>query len=261
MTRQAAAEILSQQRLSLSPTTLDAAQRPKREEDAYALQDAVNGALTGTRLGAVVGHKIGCTTPVMQEFLGIPSPCAGKVFSETVFRGSAAVSRAQYRKLGVECEIVVEIGKDIEPGRQAYTRQSVAAHVEAVMAGIEIVDDRYDDYRALGAYTLIADNFFNAGCVLGTRVTNWHALNLATLMGHMRINGSEVGRGSGAAVMGHPFEALAWLANAYSRRNEGLHRGEFVFLGSLVETKWLNAGDTVTIGIDGLGEVSLSVSE
>lgn len=261
MTRQAAAQILSRQRLSLSPTTLDDARKSRREEDAYALQDAVNAALTGTRLGSVVGHKIGCTTPVMQKFLGISSPCAGKVFSGTVLEGSGAVSHAQYRKLGVECEIVVEIGKDLGPQRHSHTRQSVAAHVGTVMAGIEIVDDRYEDYRALGAYTLIADNFFNAGCVLGRRVTDWHGLDLPALTGHMRINGSEVGRGSGSAVMGHPFEALAWLANACSARGERLRRGEFVFLGSLVETKWLNAGDAVSIAIEGLGEASLSVSD
>jgi 2-keto-4-pentenoate hydratase len=260
MTRDTAAEILARQRLSLSPTKLEADQRPAREEDAYILQAAVNARLTGTRLGTVAGHKIGCTTPVMQRFLGIESPCAGEVFSATVLSGTGEVSRSSYRKLGVECEIAVEIGTDIEPKRQVHTRKSVAAHVGAVMAGIEIVDDRYDDYRALGAYALIADNFFNAGCVLGAAVTNWQRLDLSALTGLMRINGSEVGRGTGAAVMGHPFEALAWLANARGLRGQGLRRGEFVFLGSLVETKWLDAGDSVMIEIEGLGGASLSVS-
>jgi 2-keto-4-pentenoate hydratase len=261
MTIQAATEILVRQRLSLSPTTLHAEQRPAREEDAYALQAAVNALLAGTRLGVVAGHKIGCTTSVMQSFLGINSPCAGEVFSGTVLRGAGAVARSGYRKLGVECEIAVEIGRDIEPRPEAHTRQSVAAHVGAVMAGIEIVDDRYEDYRTLGVHTLIADNFFNAGCVLGAPVTNWRRLDLSALTGLMRINGSEVGRGTGAAVMGHPFEALAWLANARGMRGQGLRRGEFVFLGSLVETKWLNAGDSVAIEIEGLGEASLEVSD
>jgi 2-keto-4-pentenoate hydratase len=261
MVNQAAAAALARQRLSLSPTFLEPDERPAREADAYALQSAANAGLARTRLGRVVGHKIGCTTPVMQSFLGIGSPCAGAVFAGTVLHGDAIVSRARYRKLGAECEIAVEIGKDIEPQSQPHTRQSVAAHVGAVVAGIEIVDDRYDDYRTLGAYTLIADNFFNAGCVLGTPVTDWRGLDLAMLAGSMRINGAEVGRGIGAAVMGHPFEALAWLANARSSRNEGLRRGEFVFLGSLVATKWLTAGDTVAIAIEHLGEARLAVSD
>ncbi|QIG47133.1 hypothetical protein G5V57_04890 [Nordella sp. HKS 07] len=259
MTRSSAAEILARQRLSLAPVTLEPGQRPVEEREAYALQAEANGLLAEA-LGRISGHKIGCTTPVMQEFLGIASPCAGQVFDRTVLSQAGQVSRASYRKLGVECEIVVEIGTDIEPRRQDHTRQSVESHVRAAMAGIEIVDDRYADYRSLGVHTLIADNFFNAGCVLGSPVTGWQALDLVSLTGHMRINDSEVGRGTGAMVMGHPLEALAWLANARSARGEGLRRGEFVFLGSLVETKWLNAGDMVMIEVEGLGQVSLTVS-
>ncbi|TMJ37610.1 MAG: hypothetical protein E6G89_13935 [Alphaproteobacteria bacterium] len=260
MASQSAAEILAKQRLSLSPINLEVDQRPADEGEAYDLQGEVNAVLAKTRLGMASGHKIGCTTPVMQKFLGIENPCAGQVFSNTVLTGTGIISRAAYRKLGVECEIVVEIGKDIEPQRRSNTRRTLSAHVGAVMVGIEIVDDRYSDYRSLGACTLIADNFFNAGCVLGAPVRNWQKLDLSALTGHMRINDSEVGRGTGAMVMGHPFEALAWLANSRSTRDQGLRRGEFVFLGSLVETKWLNAGDRVAIEVEGLGTASLSVT-
>ena len=99
------------------------------------------------------------------------------------------------------------------------------------------------------------DLAYDLGVTIGT-ITRAYAL-----LRERGLVSGEVGRGSGASVMGHPFEALAWLANARSMRDEGLRRGEFVFLGSLVETKWLDAGDTVTIGIERLGEVALSVSE
>jgi 2-oxo-3-hexenedioate decarboxylase/2-keto-4-pentenoate hydratase len=75
------------------------------------------------------------------------------------------------------------------------------------------------------------------------------------LTGVTLINGAEVGRGRGGDVMGHPFEALAWLANNFAQRDQGLRAGEFVFTGSVVETKWVNAGDRVTMRIEGLGEV------
>ncbi|MFZ5672971.1 MAG: 2-keto-4-pentenoate hydratase [Pseudomonadota bacterium] len=255
-----AAEVLARQRLALSPIELDTVRRPENEEAAYRLQGEVNHILAGS-LGAPAGHKIGCTTPVMQKFLGIGNPCAGRVFAKTVFGDHAEIARSNYRKLGVECEIVVEIGKDIEPDRRDYTAQTLLPHVGAVMAGIEIVDDRYADYRTLGVHTLIADNFFNAGCALTAPVADWQSLDLAALGGHMRINGSEVGRGTGAMVMGHPLTALAWLANRRSAGGAGLRRGEFVFLGSLVETRWLNAGDAVVIEIERLGKVSLAVTD
>ena len=104
------------------------------------------------------------------------------------------------------------------------------------MAGMEIVDDRYVDYKSLDTPTLIADDFFDAGCVLGQSVDDWRRLDLSALIGVTRINGAEVGRGRSADVMGHPFEALAWLANNLARRGRSLQAGEFVFTGSVVET-------------------------
>jgi 2-oxo-3-hexenedioate decarboxylase/2-keto-4-pentenoate hydratase len=120
---------------------------------------------------------------------------------------------------------------------------------------MEIVDDRYVDYRTLGVPTLIADDFFNAGCVLGTPVTRWRALDLAAAVGVTRVNGREVGWGAGRAVMGHPLEALAWLATRRARLGLGLRRGEIVLLGSVVETQWVAPGDEARVAVEGLGEV------
>jgi len=120
---------------------------------------------------------------------------------------------------------------------------------------MEIVDDRYVDYKSLDTPTLIADDFFDAGCVLGEPASDWRALDLPALSGATWINGVEVGRGRGADVMGHPFEALAWLANSLARCGRSLRAGEFVFTGSVVETKWVQPGDHVVMTIDGLGQV------
>jgi 2-keto-4-pentenoate hydratase len=128
------------------------------------------------------------------------------------------------------------------------------------MAGIEIVDDRYRDFRSLGVPTLIADNFFNAGCVLGEPVSDWQRLDLGRLEGRMLINGGEVGHGDGGMILGHPLEALAWLANSRAARGLGLQKRAFVFLGSLVETKWPDPGDSVRIEIDALGVLDLQVA-
>ncbi|MGQ0578894.1 MAG: 2-keto-4-pentenoate hydratase [Betaproteobacteria bacterium] len=258
---QAATQLLDQ-RLSLAPIT-DLAQpmRPVNESQGYQLQRVLNGLLTVAGMGEQVGHKIGCTTSVMQVFLNIPNPCAGRVFEKTVLRRAGRVPRSGFVKLGIECEIAVELSRDLPPEAAPYTRDSVANAVGAVMAAIEIVDDRYADYRALGVPTLIADNFFDSGCVLGELVRDWRRLDLSRLSGATTVNGVEVGRGTGAMVMGHPFEALAWLANSRSKHGLGaLHAGEFVLLGSVVETKWLNAGDRARIEIESLGSVSLDVT-
>lgn len=249
---------LVEMRLKRVPISYDKADRPSTEEEAYRLQAANNQLLSQAGLGPIIGHKIGCTTPVMRKFLNIGSPCAGDMFSKSCFPEKAVIKRADYLRPGVECEIAVILGKDIPAVGHPPTLASVTNAVGAVMAAIEIVDDRYADYRTLGVETLIADNF-NAGCVLGTPVTDWQKCDLSAIMGRMEINGVPVGEGSGALVMGHPFEALLWLARSRHARGLGLEKGHVILLGSLVETRWVNAGDTVTIQIDQLGDVMLKI--
>jgi 2-oxo-3-hexenedioate decarboxylase/2-keto-4-pentenoate hydratase len=153
----------------------------------------------------------------------------------------------------VECEIAVRLAHDLPAARAPHDRTAVAAAVGACMTAIEVVDDRYADYRALDTPTLVADDFFNAGCVLGAPRAPWRALDLAALRGRMTINGAEVGTGRGGDILGHPLAALAWLANDLAARGQQLHAGEFVLLGSVVETRWAEQGDLVAIEIDGLG--------
>lgn len=229
--------------------------RPVDEAEAYRLQAAVNRSLGAAGFGDLAGHKIGCTTPVMQAYLGISNPCAGEVFGATVHAGHGRFRTAEHLRLGVECEIAVRL---VHPIARPLTRDEAATAVASVHASIEVVDDRYADYTTLGTPTLIADDFFNAGCVLGPAVIEWRALDLAALEGRMLINEVEVGRGRGADILGHPLEALAWLSGSMAARGRALEAGTFVTLGSLVATHWVAAGDEVRIEIEGLGEARAS---
>jgi 2-oxo-3-hexenedioate decarboxylase/2-keto-4-pentenoate hydratase len=251
-----AAGWLRDHRLARTPIdALPEASRPASEREGYAVQAALHPLLTADGLGPVVGHKIGCTTPVMQAYLGIPNPCAGGVFAATVHHGAARLRVRDYVRVGVECEIGVRLGADLPPAAAPFDRERAGAAVQACFAAMEIVDDRYRDFRALGVATLIADDFFNAGCILGPPVPDWRRLDLPALRGATRLEAAEVGRGEGRAIMGHPLEALAWLANLRAGLGLGLRAGEFVLLGSLVETRWLEPGDAVSVRVEGLGEV------
>lgn len=252
----AAAALLADRRLGLVPLdALPDALRPASEADAYAIQQRLHARLTAGGLGPVVGHKIGCTTPVMQAFLSIPNPCGGGVFSRTVHRSPARVDHGAFVRVGVECEIVARLKRDLPARSAPYDFGEVARAVGTVMPGMEIVDARYVDYTRLDTPTLIADDFFDAGCVLGSELPWDRTLALDAVMGVTRINGIEVGRGRGADVMGHPLHALCWLANQRAARGQGLAAGEFVFLGSVVETKWVARGDHVIMDLEGLGSV------
>jgi len=107
---------------------------------------------------------------------------------------------------------------------------------------------------------LVADDFFGAGCVLGPARRDWRGLDLAACEAIMTVNGKSVGRGSGALVLGHPLEALAWLANSLAERGKALRSGDIVMTGSMVETRWLDAGDWVDVTVEGLGVAAVAVA-
>src|SRR4051794_14502847 len=234
---------------------LDAAIAPRDEAEGYRIQEAVH-AVVAAETGPLVGYKIGCTSEVMQRYLGIPHPCRGGVFAKGVHATGVSLDHSAYVRVGVECEIAVRLARDLAPGGQPFTAGSVAGAIDAYHPAIEIVDDRYADWRAIGAPTLVADDFFAAGCVLGAAVPRTAAPDLLDVTGIAIINGIEAGRGSGADVLGHPHAALAWLANHLAAQRKTLRAGQIVLTGSLVQTVWLKAGDRVMMELSGLGSVA-----
>lgn len=244
------------------------------ERGAYSVQLELHRLLAEQRpeLGEISGTKIGCTTAVMQDYLGMPHPCSGAIWSSTAFVGEGDFTGLW--RAGVECEIAVRLATDIAPlapGVQ-HTRETVSTAVGEVMAAIEIVDDRYANFeeREPGPYVWVADDFFGAGVVVaeaGARREGGalDAIDLSAVKGEMRINGVSVGSGYGRDIInGHPLEALVWLANKAAelrgptddQTQPLLPSGHTVMLGSVVQTKWVNAGDVVTVSVDGLGSAT-----
>jgi 2-oxo-3-hexenedioate decarboxylase/2-keto-4-pentenoate hydratase len=224
-----------------------------------AIQDVVHGLLTANGYGYVVGTKIGCTTKVMQDYLGVPHPVAGGIFDTTVRHRAGEFDFDSFLHVGVECEIAVRLHSIIPAGGAPHSVESASEAVAALFPAIEIVDDRYVDFvaREPDWRTWLADDFFGAGAVLGEPITEWRGLDLAAVPGSMRINGIEVGSGHGRDIInGHPLEALVWLANAEAARGRDLPADWIVMLGSIVQTKWVAKGDLVAVEIEGLGATS-----
>lgn len=253
-----AAQMIAAARKGLQPlASLPQQITPQSIEDGYRVQSEVH-RLMAPGLGPLVGYKIGCTSEVMQKYLAIPHPCAGGVHARRAYETGVVLNASDFVRVGVECEIAVRLEKDLVPAGAPFTRDSVAASIECYLPAIEIVDDRYVKWETLGAPTLIADDFFAAGIVLGRPVARSAVPDLVEVEGRALINGQETGRGTGADVLGHPHNALAWLANHLASQGKGLRAGEIVMTGSLVKTVWLAAGDEATMHFSRLGSVQVS---
>ena len=233
---------------------------PASKGDAYAIQDAFV-ALRADELGAIAGYKIALSSAEMQRFVGVNEPQAGVMLESTLHRSPARVRAADYVHLIVEFEIAVRMAADLPAADAPYSRAQVAECVGAVMPAIEIADDRNADYSQLARHPLelIADNGWNEGAVLGAPIEDPRSLDLATVRGVATINGSKVGEGVGAAALGHPLDAVAWIANHLAAIGRGLVFRDVVTTGSIITTKTVQPGDLVRFEVDRLGSVELRV--
>lgn len=233
---------------------------PASVKEAYAIQEDFV-ALRAKRLGAAVGYKIALSSAAMRRFVGVDAPQAGVMLESTIRRSPARIRAADYVNLIVEFEIAVELADDLPAADAPFFRERVAHAVGAVMPAIEIADDRGADYTQLARHPLdlVADNGWNEGVVLGRPIQDWKGIPLEKIRGRASINGRQVGEGVGAEAMGHPFDAVAWLADHLASRGHGLLRKEIVITGSLVTSKRVKAGDLVRFELEGLGGVELRI--
>jgi len=219
----------------------------------YALQRRV-----AERLGAVppFGFKIGATTKQMQDYLGLSGPAAGFVPAESLRENGATLRFADFLNVGVECEVGLRLGHDLPPG--PCSRDQAAAAVAEVFPAIEVVEKRYGDLAVLGTPTLIADQVFHAAGVIGSPVPDWRAVDLGAARGELRVDGTVKAAGHGRDLLGHPLEALAWLAGSGAAEVfGGLKAGQVVWLGSVTPPIWLEGPGLVEVDFDLLGTVRL----
>ena len=239
---------------------LDATLRAAPLDDAYRIQDALHRIMAKAGRGEIAGWKIALTSRAMQQMTGVDQPAAGAIFSKVVHSSPARVDLAAYHHLGVEFEVAVRLGDELPAGEGPWTRASVAGRVAACLPAFELVEDGDADYTTLDAFTLVAQNTWNGGVVLGAPITEWRGVDLERAVTRCWVNDQPGGQGKTGDAMGHPFDAVAWLANLLNHRGRVLERGMVVMTGSSITTRFPAPGDRVRFVVEGLGEVALEVA-
>lgn len=220
---------------------------------AYAIQqrNLERHLADGARL---VGRKIGLTSAPMQQLLGVDEPDYGFILDTMVRPDGGSIPRSSLCAPRVEPEIAFRLRKPLRgPG---VSVADVLDATDAVAASLEIVDSRVADWRITLPDT-VADNASSGAVVLGPWVPIDRAPDLDDITASLAVNGSEVVRGSATAVLGHPAEAVVWLANALAAFDTGLDAGQFVMSGSITAAVFVHAGDNAAADLSGLGRVSL----
>lgn len=232
---------------------------PATVEEAYAAQDALH-RLWEPRLGPLAGRKIATTTKVMQALMGIDHPCGGGIFSACVHAAPATLNAADYTSLMLEFELAVRLSSDLPRNAEPWTRETVISAVGAVIPAFELIEDRRAVYKETRALSLICDNAWNAGIVLG-RAAPRPAGNLDKIPGRLVItrasDRSEIEVKTGATD--DPMGALAWVANLAASRGKPLKAGQVVITGSVIATLPAVRGHRYDFTLEGIGQASLTI--
>jgi 2-keto-4-pentenoate hydratase len=227
--------------------------RPRDIAEGYAVQAALVAELGFE----TAGWKIGCTSEAARRILKADGPFAGRVFAPRCFASGARIASSLYPLRGLEGEFAFVLGRDLRKRKRPYSRAEVLAAVAELRPAIEIVQSRYDDFRAVGVPELVADLGLNGAIVFGEPAKGWKRRDLASVEVKMRAGGKIVGKGKGGDALGHPVEALRWLANN-PPVPEGLAAGEIVLTGTCTGLHLAAEGVKVACDFGPVGKVGFA---
>ena len=227
---------------------------PTESHGAYVVQ-TINTRFWEEQGRRIVGRKAGLTAKAVQAQLGVDQPDFGVLFDDMRVVDGGTLDPARAIQPRAEAEIAFILGADLpDPGT---TADQVAAAVASVHAAIEIVDSRIADWKITFADT-VADNGSSAFFVLARNGKTLAALDLEGAAMEMRFNGEIVSTGVGAAALGNPLNAAAWLARTLAARGEPLKAGDILLAGALGPMAALSVGDYVHAQVAGIGACSFT---
>lgn len=230
---------------------------PTDAAGAYAVQ-AINTRFWADSGRRIVGRKVGLTAKVVQAQLGVDQPDFGVLFDDMAVADGSLLDKTRFIQPKAEAEVAIILARDIAIADA--TAQDVADATSHVVAAIEIVDSRIADWKITFADT-VADNGSSAAFVLGSDRLPLKGLDLYTCGMVMTINDTIASTGVGAACLGHPLEAAAWLARTLMQAGQPLRAGDVILTGALGPMVALTPGDQVKASIGGLGSVSFRYGE
>ena len=223
------------------------------EATALDVQDAVVRARVDAG-HAIVGAKLGLTSVAKQKQMNVDRPLYGWLTADMQVDTGAAVRCDTYIQPRVEPEIAFLLGRDLEG--PSVTAAQVLAATEAVFGAIDVLDSRYAGYK-FTFNDVTADNASSAGFILGGTAMDPYGIDLRLTGCVLEKNGELIATAAGAAVMGHPASAVAWLVRALAKRGQGLEAGHVVMAGGMTEAVAVSPGDTVVATFDRLGSVEI----
>ncbi|TAL75583.1 MAG: 2-oxopent-4-enoate hydratase [Burkholderiaceae bacterium] len=223
-------------------------------EDAYRIQLRMVDRRLAESGERIIGKKIGVTSQAVMDMLKVDQPDFGHLASGMVYGDGATIPANTLIAPKAEGEIAFVLKHDLSgPG---VTNADVLRATEYVLPCFEIVDSRIRDWK-IRIEDTVADNASSGAFVLGDVVVDPRKIDLSVVGMTLEKNGEIATTGAGAAALGHPVNAVTWLANTLGRLGMGLKAGEVILSGSLAAMVSVRAGDNLKLTLGGVGSASV----
>lgn len=223
-------------------------------QDAYRIQLRMIERRLQDGNEQVIGKKIGVTSRAVMDTLKVDQPDFGHLTSSMVFGDGAAIAADSLISPKAEGEIAFVLKHNLcGPG---ITNADVLRATEYVLPCFEIVDSRIRDWK-IRIQDTVADNASSGVFVLGDAAADPRKIDLAVVGMTLEKNGDAVATGAGAAALGHPLNAVTWLANTLGELGMSLRAGEVILSGSLAAMVPVKAGDNLRVSLGGIGSVGV----
>lgn len=229
--------------------------RLSSQDEAYAVQEAYVPMLLKKYGTEVAGFKIALSSKQTQEWLKITQPCSGQILANRIHQSPYATKISDWMNFGIETEVCVVIDRDL-PAKCSF--EEVQESLRSVHCAYELVEDRCADLTKLDPKSLVADNSWNGGIVVGPAASP--DMDLSKRSGRLKVNGEVVHEGTTEETMGgNPINVVMWLAENLGQRGKQIKAGNVIITGSIIATQFPKAGETLVFDVDGIPPVELRV--
>ena len=240
----------SKQNFQNLPETL----MPKNLIEAYKIQEIFQKNSGRGQLG---GFKIALASKVQQELCGIDHPIAGGIFANEIKSSPETFDLDNFHGLGLEFELAVTLSDDLKPGMEPFDKNNIKQFIKSLSPAFELIIDRDADYSNINPLTMITDNAWCSGIVLGKELSNWEKLNLDVIRSQLLWN--DEAPQDAMIKDANPLESLSWVSNLLTSLGRTIPKDSVIITGSVIKTRAPNKGDHIIYKVEDLSEVEIKI--
>ena len=227
---------------------------PKGFDEAYKVQQVFQ---KNSNRGELGGFKIALASKIQQELCGIDHPIAGGIFANEIKSSPSTFELSDFHGLGLEFEIAVTLSDDLKPNMGSFNKDNIRQYVKSLSPAFELIIDREADYSNINPLTMITDNAWCSGIVLGKELPNWEQLDLDLIKSQLLWNNEPP---QNAMIRdANPLESLSWVINLLLSHGRTIPKNSVIITGSVIKTRAPHKGDTVIYKVGDLSEVEIKI--